>query len=180
MTNTDEISPFTVFISSSQKEFERLRGLLKEAIDGEEFRVSGSRIMSGVLIEQERGDVIQEDIKKALENCSIYVGIFGRTFSEWTATEYLEARDKGLPLLIYHLKKRRPGRPSRRRPRGRKSRVEKFLENEAKRFGVRVRGPYWREESLYDVIQKDLAYEIAELVKEATSIRRVIHKSLSS
>jgi hypothetical protein len=34
-------------------------------------------------------------------------------------------------------------------------------------------------EELEKVILKDLAYEIAELVKEATSIRKTIHKSLS-
>jgi hypothetical protein len=172
--------PLIVFISCSQKEFEEFRKHLKEAIDEEEFRFSGSRMMKAELIEERRGDVIPEDIKKGLENCSIYVGIFGRVFSEWTKAEYLEARANGLPLLIYYVKKQiKPGRPSRQEARGRKSKVEQFLETEIKKFRVRVRGPYRKEEKLYDVILNDLAYEISELVREATSIRRTIHKGLA-
>ena len=176
--NTDEISPFFVFISSSQEEFANLRKELKDAIDNEEFRVSHSRPMKAVLIEQKRGDVIPEDIGRELDRCSIYVGIFGRILSKWTIAECREARVKGLPLLIYYVKRRKPGRPSRK-PRGRKSKVEEALESEVKRFGIRVRGPFWKEGELYDVILEDLAYEIVELVSEATSIRKLIHKSVS-
>jgi len=65
MKNKNEILPFTVFISSSQKEFEELRNNLKEAIDGEElFRISGLRLMKTVLIEQKRGDIVSKDIKR--------------------------------------------------------------------------------------------------------------------
>lgn len=172
--------PFVVFISSSQREFKDLRITLKEAINKEEFKLSGTRIIKAELIEESRGDIIPEDIKKGLENCSIYIGIFGKIFSTWSVAEYLEARQSGLPLLIYYVKRqRRPGRPSMRRVRGRRSYVEQFLENEVGRFGIRIRGPYPKVEVLYDIILKDLAYEINELVKEATSIRRLIHKSLT-
>lgn len=176
---SSEPIPIIIFISCSQREFGDLRKTLKEAINNMAFKLSESKIMKAELIEERRGDVIPEDIKKGLENCSIYVGIFGRVFSEWTKAEYIEARANGLPLLIYYVKKRRPGRPSRREVRGRKSKVEQFLETEVKKFGVRVRGPYRKVEDLYDVILKDLAYEISELVREATSIRRTIHKGLA-
>jgi hypothetical protein len=59
--------PLIVFISCSQKEFGEFRKHLKEMIDKEEFRFSGSRIMKAELIEERRGDVIPEDIKKGLK-----------------------------------------------------------------------------------------------------------------
>lgn len=177
--NNAEISPFIVFICSSQTEFGKLRKILKDAINGEEFRISGLRPMKAIVIEDERGPVIPEDIKNALQNCSIFIGIFGRIFSDWTVAEYREARSMGLPLLIYMYKKRRkPGRPSRTRRRGRRSKVEQFLENDVKKFGIRIRGPYWKEEDVQDDVLEDLAYEMAELVKEATNVRKLLHKRL--
>jgi hypothetical protein len=180
MANRPEvISPFIVFVSSSITEFGKLRENLKKLIDAEKFAHSLCRPMKAVLIEHERGPVISENIKKALKNCSLYIGIFGYTYSEWTIAEYREARSMGLPLLIYHVKKRRGrGRPSRMRRKGRKSKVEHFLESEVKKAGIRIRGPYWKEEELLDDILEDLAYEVVELVKEATSVRRLIHERL--
>lgn len=136
------ISPFFVFISSSITEFEKLRKNLKSIIDGEKFVTSQCRPMKAILIEQQRGPVILEEIKNGLKKCSIYVGIFGSTYSNWTIAEYCEARSVDVPLLIYHIKKRRrPGRPPRATQRGRRSKVEEFLDNEVKRFGFRIRGP---------------------------------------
>jgi hypothetical protein len=171
--------PLIVFISCSQKEFGEFRKYLKEMIDKEEFRFSGSRMMKAELIEERRGDIIPEDIKKGLENCSIYVGIFGQVYSEWAIAEYFEARANDLPLLIYYVKKKKKSRsPPQHGIRGRKSKVEQFLEAQVKRFGIRIRGPYENVESLYDEILRDLAYEMSELAREAVSVRRIIHRRL--
>jgi hypothetical protein len=173
------IARLSVFISSSQREFKRLRQELKENIDSEEMRFSRREIMNAVLIENQRGAVISEDIKRHLDGCSIYVGIFGKKLSEWVVAELREARASGIPLLIYHLKRvTRRGRPTDRQ-RGRRSNVEAFLDEEVKRFGIRVRGPYRREENILDAILDDLACEIVELTMEATLVRRTIHRSLA-
>mgnify|MGYP001130175199 CR=1 FL=1 len=171
------VRPFTIFISSSQKEFEKFRKNLKEAIDSERF--IDQRIMRAVLIEEERGPAIPEDISREIEGCSIYVGIFGREKSEWTFAEYREARAKDLPLLIYQLKRqRRPGKPKEQERRGRKSEVELFLDKEVKSLGIRVRGPYRTEVDLERSILNDLAGQVAEMVKESATIRKAIHKGL--
>jgi len=169
----------SIFISSSQREFERLRKELKEAVEDEELRFSRQKVMRAVLIEEQRGDIIPEEIKKALDDCSLYVGIFGRILSEWVAAELREARASGIPLLIYYLKRRRGrGRPSGRQA-GRRSKVEGFLDEEARRFGILVRGPYRREEDILDAVLNDLAYEIMGLTREVVSIRRVVRGSLA-
>lgn len=169
---------FTIFISSSQKEFNKLRKDLKYAINNERF--VDQRIMRAVLIEEERGPVIAEDVRREIEGCSIYVGIFGREKSEWTFAEYSEARARDLPLLIYQLKRqRRPGKPREQERRGRPSAVQLFLDKEVKSLGVRIRGPYRTEGRLMDVVLDDLARQVAEMVKEAAGIRKIIHKGLA-
>ena len=170
--------PFAVFISSCQSEFESFREDLKERIGSERF--VDQRIMQGVLIEDERGSVISEDIRNRLDASSIYVGIFGRVKSEWTCAEYHEAKARDLPILIYKLvKRRRPGRPGRTERRGRKSAVQNFLDDEVKPLGIRVRGPYRSEEELEEAILLDLAWEVAVLVGEAANVRKIIHKGLA-
>jgi len=170
--------PFTVFISSSQKEFERFRKDLKAKIDSERF--VDQKIMKAVLIENERGPVITEDIRREIEGCSIYVGIFGQEKSEWTFAEYREARAKDLPLLIYQLRRqRRPGKPKEQERRGRPSRVQIFLDKEVKMLGIRVRGPYRTEDRLERAILNDLPRQVAEMVREAAAVRKTIHKGVA-
>ena len=171
--------PFSVFISSAQTEFQPLRRTLKTRIDNERF--VDERIMRGILIEDERGPVIAEDVRREIDACSVYVGIFGRKKSDWTIAEYREARARDLPLLVYELKKRRgPGRPGRVERRGRRSEVQKFLEDEVKSQGIRIRGPFRSEEALEEEVILDLAWETSELVKEAGLVRKTIHRALSS
>jgi hypothetical protein len=177
MVNAGKISTLKIFISSSQKEFEILRRELKTWIDSEEFKISRTIPMEAILIERERGAVISEDIERALQDSHVYVGIFGRILSEWTVAEYREARRMGLPLLVYYVKKRKPGRPSRIERRGRKSKVERFLEDEAKKFRIRIR-VYSKKEDIYSAVMNDLTYQIVKLVKEAIDVRKVLHKEL--
>jgi hypothetical protein len=172
------VKPFTVFISSSQEEFETFRKNLKERVDNERF--VDHQIMRGVLIEEGRGSNISEDIRKGIDGCSIYVGIFGRKKSEWTCAEYREAKARDLPILIYQFaKRRRPGRPGRSETRGRKSMVQTFLDSEVKPLGIRVRGPYTNEEDLEEDILLDLAGEVTMMVTEAAAIRKTIHRGLT-
>jgi len=178
LVSGDDVRPFTVFISSAQSEFEEFRKTLKTRIDNERF--VDERIMKGVLIEDERGPVIAEDIRREIDGCSIYLGIFGHQKSDWTIAEYREARARDLPVLIYQIKRRRrPGRPRKAERRGRKSDVQNFLDNEVKSLGIRVRGPYGSEERLEEAVMLDLAWEVSEMVREAALVRKTIHRGLS-
>ena len=164
-----------IFISSSQEEFETFRRDLKEAIDNEEF--VHKRIMRGILVEQKTGASIEDDIRKGIDESAIYVGIFGRIYSERTVSEFKEARAQGLPLLIYQFKRgRRRGKPKRHEKRGRKSKVLKFLEAEVKALDIRVRGPFQSAETLESIILADLADQVSQLVQEVAIIRKTIHK----
>jgi hypothetical protein len=162
--------PFKVFISSSQNEFDRLREALKERINSERF--VDQRIMRSVLIEDETGPVIAEDIAREINDCSIYVGIFGRRQSDWTFREYREARARDISLLIYQLRRRGRGIP-----RGRRSDVQRFLDREVKERGIRIR-QYGSEDRLERAVLNDLALETARLVNEAARVRKAIHGGL--
>lgn len=177
LLSEDEVKPFSVFISSSQTEFGKLRENLKERINSEPF--VNQQIMSGVLIEHKRGEMIAKDIQTEIEKCSIYVGIFGRKESVWTFAEYRAARARGLPVLIYQFSRRKkPGRPRKTERRGRKSEVQKFLEKEVKSQGIRIRGPYRNEGRLEEDILRDLTSQMIEMIEEASEVRRTIHKGL--
>lgn len=169
------MEPFKVFISSSQKEFEKLRKNLKEAINAEEF--ARQRIMRAILVEEKRGTVIDADIEEGIKDSSIYVGIFGRVYSEWTVREFRKAGDRILPLLIYRFL-RRTGRGGSRQSasRGRRSKVTVFLEDEVKRFGIRIRGPYTSERALETAVLADLAFQVAKMVREAATVRKTIRR----
>jgi hypothetical protein len=174
----NEVKPFTVFISSSQKEFGQFRKDLKARIDSERF--VDQRIARGVLVEEERGASITEDIARGIDNCSIYVGIFGREKSDWTFRELREARARGLPMLVYQLRRhRKRGRPKKGERRGRKSSVQHFLENEARLSDIRIRGPFATMDELEKAIMNDLAVQVAVMVEEAGTVRKTIHRKMS-
>jgi len=172
----EPVESFSVFISSSQEEFERLRTNLRDAINAEEF--ARQRIMRAVLVEEKRGSVIRTDIEKGIDGYAIYVGIFGQVYSDWTAYGFRMARMRGLPLLVYRFRRQKGrGRPRKHDGRGRRSKVEVFLEDEAKRFDIRVRGPYSSENSLEDAMLTDLALQVADMVAEIATVRKVTHRS---
>lgn len=172
-----KVKPFTIFIRSSQKEFDQLRKELKDRTDSERF--VDQRIARAVLVEEGRGTSITGDIARGIDTCSIYVGIFGREKSEWTFREFLEARARGLPMLIYQLKTQLgPGRPRRGESGGRKSEVQLFLEKQAEP-DIRIRGPFTNREDLEEQIMNDLAIQIAEMVEEAAAVRKAIHKGVA-
>ena len=170
LSSNEILHPFKIFISSSQNEFARLRDNLKQRINSERF--VDHRVMRAVTIEDERGQVIAEDIAQEMRECSIYVGIFGRRKSDWTFGEYRAARARDLPLLIYQLRKR-----GLAVPRGRRSEVQRFLDQEVRSRGVRVRR-HPSEDKLERAILSDIAIETASLVNEAARVRKAIHEGL--
>jgi hypothetical protein len=173
-----EPEPFLVFISSSQDEFQGLRNRLKRALNREKF-VDHS-IMKGMTCEDEHGRVIKEEIKEKIERSAIYVGIFGRIRSKWTIAEFNEARQRGLPLLVYHFKRTtRRGRPRRRAP-GPKSPAERYLDNKVKPLSIKIR-TFRSEAGVISGVLNDLTFQVSELVGEDALIRKTIHKpSLNS
>lgn len=168
--------PILIFISSAQEEFEAFRQDLKQLIDHEE--IGGQFITKAVLIENERGTVIQSEIRQALDEASIYVGVFGEKLRDWVKAEFEYAKSRGLPQLIYKYKKAKGrGRP-KPKPRGRKSKVDQYLEEQAKRSGIRINGPYRKTDPLLDLIPVDIANTIMKMVRENADIRRRINESI--
>jgi hypothetical protein len=161
------VEPFKVFISSSQNEFARFRMNLKEVIDAEDF--VNQRIMSAILVELRKGQ-IDADIEKGIREAAIYVGIFGRVYSDPTVKEFRRAKDNYLPILIYRLRR---GRPRRRSVVSGRSKVDVFLRNEVLPLGIRVRG-FYDEDSLEKAIMTDLAFQVADMVREDANIRKAI------
>lgn len=155
-----------VFISSAQQEFESFREELKLTLDTE--RWANLLVMRGCRIENQRGPVVEAEIRRELDSSSVYVGIFGRQLREWPVREFRYARACGLPLLVYKY-----GRGTRRqRSRGRMRDVDRFLEREVKGNGIRVRGPYSSLERLPEIILADLVIVGAEMIRENADIRK--------
>jgi len=177
LPSEDKVTPFEVFISSSQREFRRFRETLEIRINNEPF--VDQQIMRGVRIEAARGSITSQDIREKIEQCAIYVGIFGHEESAWTFAEFHEAIARDLPVLIYQvIKRRRRGRPSGAATRGRRTNVQIFLDEKVKFRGIRIRGPYSNEDRLEEDIIRDLAFRVADMVREAARVRKSIHKAL--
>jgi len=167
---------FEVFISSNQREFSGLRKDLRDKIDEEPFH--DQEIMKGILIEDEYGEVNNEKIAKKIDECAIYVGIFGRDESDWTFAEYRAAKVRDIPILVYYYRKQlRRGRPRAREKRGRPSGVREFLDREVKPF-FDIHGydkPYTSRAQLITDIMDHLAMQAAKMVNEAANVRKTIH-----
>lgn len=162
------MEPIKVFISSSQAEFGKFRKNLKTVIDSELRNYQ--RIFNAILVESKRGINVYADIEKGISEASIYIGIFGRDYSQITVDEFKKARSNILPLLIYRFRKNR--RIKSITSGG--SKVDKFLEDEVMRYGIRIRGPYHSEDDLESAIMTDLVFQMVEMVKESANVRRTI------
>lgn len=166
--NAEPVEPFKIFISSSQKEFENLRNNLKAAIDEE--TLAYQRIFRAILVESKKGMNIQSDIDEGLNDSAIYIGIFGRVYSEITVEEFRKARSNMLPVLIYRFRKDRRIRSVVSGP----SNVDDFLRKEVKQHGIRIRGPFFNETKLIEAVITDLVFQMVKMVKESASIRKTI------
>lgn len=169
--------PIVVFISSAQEEFEQFRLDLQETLNSEPW--SNQKALRGVLIQNQNRDVIPNLIRDALDEASIYVGIFGRQLRAWVKDEFKYAKSCNLPQLIYvYEQPSGPGRPPRHRGAGRPSAVQTFLEDEAYGPGILVRGPYHDLDQLHTVIPADIAIVVAKMTRENADIRRTLYKGI--
>jgi len=166
--NADEVEPFKVFISSSQKEFEKLRNNLKAVINEE--KLIYQRIFRAILVESKKGASIQSDIDKGINDSAIYVGIFGRIYSEITVEEFKKARSNMLPVLVYRFRKNKRIRSVI----SGSSNVDDFLRREVRQYGIRIRGPFFNDNDLMNSITTDLVFQVVEMVKECANVRKTI------
>ncbi|MGB9024281.1 MAG: DUF4062 domain-containing protein [Candidatus Bathyarchaeia archaeon] len=156
-----------VFVSSKQKEFQQLRDLLKTYLEGDDFL--RKNMIKVELADRRHGERIRGDITQALRNTSIYVGLFGNKYSEITIGEYLEARRRGLPVIIFDMVRR-----GRRDPL-----VREFLEEQVKKMDdCRITPlnfqPSKIESAMY-AISQGIAHRIADLAQQNIEIRKTVH-----
>jgi len=171
--------PVVVFISSAQHEFERFRQQVRSVINGERWSTSKLHVMRARLIENQRGPVIPDEIRRGLDASSIYLGVFGGQLRDWPVAEYRYARARGLPQLIYKFQHRsRPGRPRRQRSGGRISGVDRFLREQVQAYGVRVRGPYRNLDDLLEDMLEDLATLITRMANENAELRKTLYTGM--
>ena len=142
-----------VFLSSDQEEFEEERKKLSKMISDIPF-------LECTLLE-ERGansrGVVEASIK-AVRNCDIYIGIFGREYSEITIKEYNEAVEGRKQCLTYVKKVKE-----------RDERLTKFIEEDLKnRFKFH---PFRGKKDLYERVEKDLRRLVFEILREGIDER---------
>lgn len=166
--NEDKVEPIKVFISSSQKEFERLRKGLKTEIG--DVELAYQQMLKAVLVESKKGTSIKSDIDEGLSDSAIYVGIFGQVYSEITVEEFRKAYSRMMPILIYRFRKNKGIKSVI----GGRSNVDDFLRTEVKQNDIRIRGPFFSDAALIEAVITDLGFLIAKMVKESASIRRTI------
>ncbi len=164
-------APIVVFISSHQKEFQDLRDALGNAIDSEDFLKK--YIMEAELVDKRSGTRIHGDIRAALQRSTIYIGIFGDEYSEDTKLEYLEARRRGLPIIVFDVV------PAKRTKGKRDSRVEDFLTSQVKKLDdvrvTRILTRPSRPGEVLNIIIQRLANVVTELVQQNLTVRKTVN-----
>ena len=165
--------PISVFLSSSQQEFETIRQEIKADLD--EVKIADRPAFVTTLVELERGEQIGRDIEDSLRGCDIYVLLIGNRYSEWTVKEFENAWNAGLPMKAYLIRSRRSGNRNDAR------RQRSFLEQVHNR--IRLEGknqPYSRERRqllrLYNDIANDLAAVVLRGIHNYVEIKRIIRR----
>ena len=153
-----------IFISSNQNEFTGIRGLLEDALDGEDF--FGLLLLKAEIVEGNRGSTIGGDMAAAIRRSSIYVGIFGRRYSKRTQAEYEEAKRRDLPALIFEV-------PSKKRDRNLKT-----LINRMKRVDD-VRVMKVSKADMLGQITERIGEQIAAMLLQNKDTRAVLNPQLS-
>jgi len=141
----------------------------------EEELVHQGVVMQGFLVERESDESFDVTMRHGIDSSQVYVGIFGKEYSEATVKEYEDAREKGLPLLVYYFTEP-PHKAAARH-----DRVVRFLHREVKP-AVRIRGNFSRivvvgRSELIDQILVDLAANVTNLVRESVAVRRLLLKN---
>lgn len=143
-----------VFLSSHQKEFEKERDKLSKIVCRIPF-------CSCIPLEKRGADtnnVVQASLKAA-RNCDIYVGIFGRKYSETTIQEYKEVLKYHKPCLSYVERVKR-----------REKKLKEFIENDLKnQFKYHE---YRGKKDLYRQVESDLKKLIFETLKDGLDFRK--------
>lgn len=143
-----------IFLSSDQEEFEKERNKLSRAISNIPF-------LACIPLENMGADLrnVLEASLRAVRNSDVYVGIFGREYSEITMKEYKEAVRNRKPCLTYVKKVRR-----------RDKKLTKFIDEELKsQFKYyQFRG----KEDLYEQVANDLRRFIFETLQDGLEARK--------
>lgn len=162
--------PISVFISSAQREFEKLRKDLKTAIH--DITLGYTRPFHATLVETLHGDKINRDIQEGLEECDIYILLIGNQESAITQEEFLTAWERGIPVLVYVFLK-----PKSIDVKSPKCPTHDFLYKEILPKKIRVRGldkPYRNIITLSTDVYADLASMVTKMVHESVSVRKTI------
>jgi hypothetical protein len=169
-------APIVVFISSRQKELQKLRYGLKDAID--RVTLFNRLLLKAELVEKRGGSKIRGDIEAALDLSTIYVGILGNQYSPMAQWEFDQAVRRGLLALIFDILPPK-GSQSKRDPRVKKfldrvegegNRVTSIVAYPARPSGRASLDPRYRV--VIDSVTKRLANVIAEIVDQNLEIRK--------
>jgi hypothetical protein len=142
-----------VFLSSDQEEFERERNKISQIISNIPFLACTTLENRGAAAR----DVLEASLR-AVRHSDIYVGVFGREYSETTVKEYREAVKYRKPCLTYVKKAKQ-----------RDSRLQKFIDEELKnQFKYcSFRG----KKNLYQQVENDLKSFIFETLQDGLEER---------
>lgn len=115
------------------------------------------------------GELIHQDINKALDRCAIYVLIIGHRESTATLDELKDAWIRGIPILVYDYRRRRSKKSSR-------NKLVSYIESQKKR-GLRISQPdfpYTDESDLINQVLRDLPSKLGEIASKFVAVRGVI------
>ena len=181
--------PIHVFISSDQDEFSELRARLQTSLEsvrvvnmvrvGEQERGEPDerylqKLFHPEIVEYTRGGDIEKKIADAMKRSQLYVGLFGKEFSERTRREFLDAVNRGMTTLVYY------ALPSHtlKELQGSSSKVYDFMMNEVKPRTL-IRGNYQRKliktlAELEDEIIVDLLAELTDMVRQYHGVQKAV------
>jgi len=182
-----------VFISSDEDEFSDLRGELKEIL--ESVRVVNSKRIEQIveprtekpdyyqqlivpeIVEYARGGDIEKKMNIAMNKSHLYVGIFGKEYSERTAQEFSEAQNRGMNALVYYFTD--PPTPLKDQAIPKKqTKVHQFL-MELVKPKILIRGNYSRVEiktrqELEDEIVVDILAELTVMIHQYHGVQKAV------
>jgi hypothetical protein len=126
------------------------------------------------VVEYGRGGDIEKKMTDAMNKSQLYVGLFGKEYSERTKLEYFDAVKRGMTTLVYY------ARPSHtlKELKGSSNKVYAFLMKEAKPRTL-IRGNYQRKiirslDELEDEIVVDLLAEVTDMVRQYHGVQKAV------
>jgi hypothetical protein len=160
--------PVYVFISSHQREFQRLRTLAKNRI---EFDIQGTRwIFRADIAESTHARTVGGNITTLLERCEIFVLFIGYRSSSKTEGEFDYALANGIPILAYEYYQTDSEFAN-------ETQTGEFLEK-VMREGIIVRGhdedKFGDDRQLVDRLLDDLLETLGTIVEHYIKIRKAV------